>query len=112
MSGSLSVGAFSQREMGRLRAQVLAGVGQAAARQLEGRVRAQPVEVVAVGIAAADRQHPGSEHVGNGVRDMIGIARIGDVASEGFRDTAPTFREPEQHDARCRRTDGHRRTKL
>ena len=38
---------------GRLRAEVTAGVGQPSARQLEGRIAAQPVEVVAIGIAAA-----------------------------------------------------------
>jgi hypothetical protein len=43
---SRSVGAFSQRENGRLRAQIPAAVRQAAARQLESGVAAQPVEVV------------------------------------------------------------------
>ena len=33
--------------------------GQASAGQLEGRITAQPVEIVAIGIATADRQHAG-----------------------------------------------------
>jgi hypothetical protein len=84
---------------GRLRAQVLAAVGQASARQLESRVAAQPVEVVAIGIAAADRQHAGAQHIGNRVCDVRCIPSIGNQSRERSRDVAPTFGKGEQHHA-------------
>ena len=56
---------------------VTAGVRQPSAGQLEGRIEAQPVEVVAIGIAAANRQHAGAQHIGNRVRDVRGIAPVG-----------------------------------
>ena len=40
------------------------------------------VEVVGVLVAAADREHPGSDHVGDRVRDARGIAPIGNAARQ------------------------------
>jgi hypothetical protein len=42
-----------------------------------GRIEAQPVEVVAIGIAAANRQHAGAQDIRNRVRDVRGIAMVG-----------------------------------
>jgi len=67
---------------GRLRAEVPAGVGQASAGQLEGRITAQPVKVIAIGIAAADRQHAGSQHIGDCVRDVRRITPVCNVSGK------------------------------
>ena len=84
---------------GRLRAEVPAGVGQASTRQLEGRVAAEPVEVVAIGIAAANRQHAGAQHIGDRVRDVRRIAPVGNVSGQRGGDFAPAFGKCEQHHA-------------
>lgn len=67
---------------GRLRAPVRPGVGQPSARHLESEAAAQPLEVVAIGIAAADRQPAGAQHIGNRVRDVRAIAPVGDKSAE------------------------------
>ena len=84
---------------GRLRAQVRPAVGQASARQLEGRVAAQPVEVVAIGIAATDRQHAGAQHIGDRMCDVRGIAPVGNVRRKRVRDFAAAFGQRKQHHA-------------
>ena len=66
-------------------------VGQASARQLEGRVAAQPVEVVAIGIAATDCQHAGAQHIGDRMCDVRGIAPVGNVRRKRVRDFAAAF---------------------
>ena len=96
---SRSVGAFSQREMVGCEHRSAAGVGQASARQLEGRIAAQPVEVVAVGIAAADRQHAGAQHIGDRVRDVRGIAPVGNQRGKRVGNFAPALGKREQHHA-------------
>ena len=65
---SLRVVAHSPSAKWRLRAEVTAGVRQPSAGQLEGRIEAQSVEVVAIGIAAANRQHAGAQDIRNRVR--------------------------------------------
>jgi hypothetical protein len=87
---------------GRLRAQVPAGVGQASARQLEGRVPAQPVEVVAIRVAAPDRQHAGAQHIGDCVPDVRGIARVGNKSRECLSNSAPAIGKCQQHHAAVR----------
>jgi hypothetical protein len=47
-----------------LPAQVVAGVGQPPAGELERRIGAQDVEVVCIFIAAADREDAGPDHAG------------------------------------------------
>ena len=62
----------------RLRAQIIAGIGQAPAGQLEAGIGAQMIEIVGVLIAAGDREHAGAQNVGDAVRHQQRIARIGD----------------------------------
>ena len=47
---------------GRLRAEVRPGLRQASAGELEGRVKPEPVEVIAIGVAVGDRQHARAGH--------------------------------------------------
>jgi hypothetical protein len=65
-----------------LRAEVPTGIGEASACQPKGWIAAQPVEVVAIGIAAANRQHASSQHIGDCVRDVQTIAPVGNVRGE------------------------------
>jgi hypothetical protein len=95
---SRSVGAFSSarwsaasRDPWRCRA----GVRTPA----EGHVPAQPVEVVVIGIAAADRQHAGAQHIGDRVRDVRGIAPVGNKCGERVRNFAAAIGKREQHHA-------------
>jgi len=62
----------------RLRTQVITGIGQAPASQLEAGIGAQMIEVVGVLIAASDRKHAGTQNVLDAVRDQQRITRIGD----------------------------------
>jgi hypothetical protein len=82
---------------GRLRAEVPAGGGQASACQLEGRIVAQPVEVIAIGIAAADRQHAGSQHISDRVRDVQRITPVSNVSSKCIGDFPAAIGQREQH---------------
>ena len=96
---SRSVGAFSQREIVGWRAKITAGVRQPSARQLEGRIPAQPVEVIAIGIAAADRQHAGAQYVRDRVSDAQQITPIGNVRGERVGNFAAALSQREQHHA-------------
>ena len=62
----------------RLRAQVQPAVGQPTAGELEGRIVTQPVEIIAVLVAAGDRQDAGANNIGHAVRDPGWVARIKD----------------------------------
>ena len=59
----------------------------------------QPVEIIAVGITAGDRQHAAFQYVLDRVRDVSRVARIGDQGSEDLGETAPPLCNAEQHDA-------------
>ena len=50
-------------------------IGQPSTSEFEGGIGAQEVEIVAVLIAAGDRQHARSQHILDRVRDVRGIAR-------------------------------------
>ena len=45
----------------------------------------QPVEVVTVGIAAANLQHAGAEDIRNRVRDVRGIAMVGNKSGRAYQ---------------------------
>jgi hypothetical protein len=98
---SRSVGAFSQREMVGC-AEVTAAVRQPSAGQLECRIEAQPVKVVAIGIAATNRQHAGAQHIRNRVRDVRGIAMVGNKSGKRINNCTPAIGECEQHHAAIR----------
>jgi hypothetical protein len=55
---------------------------------LEGRITAQPVEIVAIGIATADRQHAGSQYIGDRVRDVRRITPVSNVSGKRIGDFA------------------------
>jgi hypothetical protein len=58
--------------------QIAAAVGQTSAGELERRIGAQRIEVVAVLLAAGDRQNPRTQDRGEAVGRARRIARIGD----------------------------------
>ena len=62
---------------GRLRHQIMTALGQTTTGQLERRIEAQHVEVVAILIAAGDGEHARPVHVGVAVRRACPIARVG-----------------------------------
>jgi hypothetical protein len=72
-----------------LRAEVRPGLRQASAGELEGRIKPQPVEVVAIGVAAANRQHAGAQDIRDRMRDVCGIAMVGNQHREPVGNSAP-----------------------
>jgi hypothetical protein len=66
---------------GRLRAQVPAGIRQAAARQLERWIEPQPIEVVGVFVAAGNCEDAGAQNIGQQMGDPIRIAAVRDRPS-------------------------------
>ena len=91
-------GVFPTRN-GWLRAQIVAAVRQASAGQLEARIGAQVVEVVAIFIAAGDGEDPGAQDVGNAVGYQIRIARVGDQRGKLVGDAQAPLGGGEQHHA-------------
>jgi hypothetical protein len=89
--------------MGRLRAQLGAGLGQAADRHLEGRIVAQGVAVVGVLVAGDDQQGAKADHLGQAVAHPLGCARILDAARQPIGETEPALDLGEHQDARVRR---------
>lgn len=84
---------------GGLRAQIGACFRQPPAGELERRIETQPIKVIAIGIAAGNRQHAGSQHILKRVRDVRGIARIGDQHGKRLGNAAPFLSQGQQHDA-------------
>ena len=85
---------------GRLRAQIIAGLGQPADRHLEGRVGFERVAVVALGIARRDQQRAIPDYLGNLMHHPIGIARIFDARRQALGDLEPPFyRRQQQYSA-------------
>ena len=83
----------------RLGTEIGAAVGQASAGELERRIGAQGIEVVAVLVAARDRQNPRPQNGSEAVRRSRRIARIGDQRRKTV-DHAQTFvRRRQKHDA-------------
>ncbi len=92
-----------QPRHGRLRAQMIAAVGQPAAGGFERWVVAQDVEIVGILVAAADRQDPSAAHVGDGVHDERGITLIGHASRQPRRQAQTPFRHRPQHPPAVRR---------
>jgi hypothetical protein len=74
-------GVLQTRER-RLRHQVGARHGQASACHLQGRIAAQNIKVVAVLMAAGNREHPRPRHVAVAVRDTGAVAIVRNVPAE------------------------------
>ena len=87
---------------GRLRAQIQTGVGQPPAGELEGRIAAQPVEIVGVLVAARDREDAGAQDVGHGVGDPVRITRIADHRGKPLGQAQAPLGRGQQHDAAVR----------
>ena len=88
---------------GRLRAQIVARIGQAPASELESRILAQTIEIVGILVAAGDGQNARAKNAVERMGDQQGIARIGDDGRELARDAQPAFGLPQQHHAGIRR---------
>ena len=88
---------------GRLRHQVATALGQPATGQLERRVEAQHVKVVAIFVAASDGQHARPDHVGVGVDRVRRIARIGQATGKPRGKTEPLLDLAQQKHAAVRR---------
>jgi hypothetical protein len=89
--------------MGRLRAQLGAGLGQAADRHLEGRIVAQGVAVVGVLVAGGDHQGTKADHLGEPVAHPLGCPRILDAARQPIGEAEPALDLGEHQDAGVRR---------
>ena len=87
---------------GRLRAEILAALGQAADRQLEGRIDPQAVAVVGIRIAGRDQQHAEADHLGQRVPDPIRCARVGEAADQPLGELEPPLDLGQQQHARVR----------
>ena len=83
----------------RLRAQVAAAVGQAAAGQLERRIAAQAVEVVGVLVAAGDGQHSRPQDRGDRMGHQGRIARVGNEGGDPIDDADPAVGQGQQRHA-------------
>ena len=71
---------------GRLRAQIGPGLRQPADRQLERRVGAQEIAVVAVRVARGDQQRAKADHLRQGVAHPLRVAGILDAACQALGD--------------------------
>ena len=81
----------------RLRAQIAARLGRAAARQLERWIGSQKVQNVGVLVAASDGVDVRPDHIGAGMKDARGIATVGKGARQPIRDAKPTLGHRQQH---------------
>ena len=82
-----------QSRQGRLRAQVDPGVGQSTAGELEGGIGAQGIEIVAIFVAAADREDASPDHVGEAVGDAGRIAPVRDQPGQPLGDPEAPLRQ-------------------
>ena len=86
----------------RLAHQIEAALGGAAARDLERRIGAQRIEVVAVLIAGRDRHHARRRHVGVGVDDARRIAVVGQRRGDDVGEAQPQRDLAQDDDAAVR----------
>ena len=84
---------------GWLRHQIATGLGQAPTGQLERRIEAQHVEVVAILVAASDGEHARPDHVGVGVGRARRIARVGQATGKARGKTEPLLDPAQQQHA-------------
>ena len=81
---------------GRLRAQIGAALGQPPDRHLEGRIGAQRIAVVAVGIARRDQQGAVSDHLGQRMPHPFRRARVLDAIGQPLGDPKPLLDRRQQ----------------
>jgi hypothetical protein len=73
----------------RLRAQIHPRLREPADRQLERRVGAQEIAVVAVRITGGDQQRAKADHLGHAVADPLGRPRVLDAARQALGQAEP-----------------------
>ena len=87
----------------RLRHQVIAGLGQAPAGQLERRIETQSIKVVAILVAAGNGEHPRPDHVGVAVGRARGIAGVRHAGGKQLGDPEPPLDPGKQQNPAVRR---------
>ena len=95
---AVGAGQVFQPADGRLRAQIGTAFGQPPDRHLEGRVTAQRVAVVAVGIARRDQQGAVADHLGQPMPHPIRITRVFEAGGQPFGDPEPLLDGRQQQD--------------
>ena len=96
-------GQVLQPRHGRLRTQVCPRFGEAADRHLEGRIPAQHVAVIGIGIARRDRQGAKPDHLRDLVSDLIRRARVLDAVGQPLGDPQSTLHLSQEQNAAIRR---------
>ena len=96
----------------RLRAQGGARLRRAPDRHLEHRIGAQRVAVVRVLVAGRDGEHAKAQHVGDRVRDAVGIATVGNARRQPLGDAEPALDLAQQQHAAVRRLQATRECNL
>ena len=86
----------------RLRCKVRAGQRQSVRRQLEHRIGAERIEVIAVLVAKADAQHPLTQHVRDPLAHLAGLATIRQALRESLHQAEPSLDLPQQDQATIR----------
>ena len=86
---AVGTGQVFQPADGRLRAQIGAAFGQPPDRHLEGRVAAQRVAVIAVGIARRDQQGAVADHLGQRMPHPVRLTRVFEAIGQPLGDPKP-----------------------
>ena len=81
----------------RLRAQIITGIGQTSAGQLEAGIGAQMIEIIGILIAAGDGEHARAQNIDDTVRHQQRIAPIGDQPCQSMRDPHTSLRCGQKH---------------
>jgi len=92
-----------EARQGRLAHQIIARLGQASAGQLEGRIKTQNVEVVAVLVAAGNGEHPRPDHVDVSVGRARGVAPVAHAGGQQVGNPEPSLDPGKQQHAAVRR---------
>jgi hypothetical protein len=96
-------GCVLQPRQGRLAHQIAARLRQPPAGQLEGRVEAQPIEVVTILVAAGDGEHPRPYHLRVRLIDTLGVAPVDEASGETIGEPEPRLDLAQQQNAAIRR---------
>jgi hypothetical protein len=88
---------------GRLRAEISAGLGQAADRHFEGRVLPQQIAIIGVRIARRDSERAEPDHLCQPMDNPVRRARIFNAAGQTFGDSQPPLHFGQKQNAAIRR---------
>ena len=84
---------------GRLGTERAATLGRPSRRQLEQRIAAQGIAIVAILVAAGDGQHAETQHRGQGMGDARGIAPVADAGRQSRGQAQPALDVTQQNQA-------------